>query len=307
MDGGRPHQMTAYEWFTQYLLTSGSTRQGNSWQCPAHSDGTPSLSVTEASDSRVLVHCFGGCTVVDVMAALGLGMGVLFEPHSNPPSLVLSRQRHPPQYATRSAPRRVGRRQLERTIRESTVHHVYVPDLIRLERCRYSNNKKTCRWEIRDGGYWRYAEGLSLGNLPLYRQSEVQMAQAAGEAIVLCESESSVDAFLANGIYATTWAGGASSPPLEKLQSVLKDAVVVWIPDNDPGGLKCSAVIEDALKHSCELHLLMPDPGDDARDVLLKVGASAMRDSIVPLGRQLGTVVDDLDDLDDLDTPFSLV
>ena len=48
-------------------------------QCPAHSDRSPSLSVRETEDGRVLVHDFGGCDTGAVLDALGLTMGCLFE------------------------------------------------------------------------------------------------------------------------------------------------------------------------------------------------------------------------------------
>ncbi|WP_082591510.1 DUF7146 domain-containing protein [Sphingomonas sp. Root720] len=38
-------------------------------RCPAHNDGTPSLSV-RLGDTAILFHCFAGCTPVDVMKAL---------------------------------------------------------------------------------------------------------------------------------------------------------------------------------------------------------------------------------------------
>lgn len=41
-------------------------------RCPAHADKTPSLSVREMSDGRVLIHCFGGCETADILAAVGL-------------------------------------------------------------------------------------------------------------------------------------------------------------------------------------------------------------------------------------------
>jgi putative DNA primase/helicase len=43
--------------------------------CPAHDDGTPSLSVTEAANGKVLWHCFAGCSqaaVTDALRAKGL-------------------------------------------------------------------------------------------------------------------------------------------------------------------------------------------------------------------------------------------
>lgn len=46
--------------------------------CPAHSEKTPSLSVKQADNGKVLVHCFAGCSAKDVMAAIGLELRDLF-------------------------------------------------------------------------------------------------------------------------------------------------------------------------------------------------------------------------------------
>jgi len=40
--------------------------------CPAHEDRHPSLSIRELRDGRVLVHCFAGCDVHDVVRAVSL-------------------------------------------------------------------------------------------------------------------------------------------------------------------------------------------------------------------------------------------
>lgn len=47
-------------------------------RCPAHQDRNPSLSIRE-SDGRVLVHCFAGCEVYDVLCAVGLTLADLFD------------------------------------------------------------------------------------------------------------------------------------------------------------------------------------------------------------------------------------
>ena len=49
-------------------------------RCPAHEDRSPSLSIRELEDSRVLVHCFASCSVEEVLSAVGLEMDVLFPP-----------------------------------------------------------------------------------------------------------------------------------------------------------------------------------------------------------------------------------
>ena len=46
--------------------------------CPAHSDHSPSLSVREAEDAKVLLHCWAGCSAEDVCQAIGLSLADLF-------------------------------------------------------------------------------------------------------------------------------------------------------------------------------------------------------------------------------------
>lgn len=46
--------------------------------CPAHADKSPSLSLRETEDGRVLIHCFAGCGADDVTAAVGLTLSDLF-------------------------------------------------------------------------------------------------------------------------------------------------------------------------------------------------------------------------------------
>ena len=57
-----------------------ASRGGWVAHCPAHQDRTPSLSVSEGDDDRVLVHCFAGCDVLQVMQVLGVGISELFAP-----------------------------------------------------------------------------------------------------------------------------------------------------------------------------------------------------------------------------------
>jgi hypothetical protein len=52
-------------------------------RCPSHKDRTPSLSVREFDSGKVGVHCFGGCSVEAVVAALGLGLEDLFPPRDS--------------------------------------------------------------------------------------------------------------------------------------------------------------------------------------------------------------------------------
>ncbi len=46
--------------------------------CPAHPDKHPSLNVRELDDGRILVKCFAGCSVEEVLDAVGLEFDALF-------------------------------------------------------------------------------------------------------------------------------------------------------------------------------------------------------------------------------------
>lgn len=50
-------------------------------KCPSHEDRSPSLSIRELDDGRVLVHCFAGCSVHEVVSSVGLELTDLFPPH----------------------------------------------------------------------------------------------------------------------------------------------------------------------------------------------------------------------------------
>jgi hypothetical protein len=76
--------VTPYERMTAALQANGSRRQGDNWQCPAHDDRIPSLSVNrsvvrETGEPTVLIYCHAGCsTVTDILPALGLDPSDLF-------------------------------------------------------------------------------------------------------------------------------------------------------------------------------------------------------------------------------------
>jgi hypothetical protein len=46
--------------------------------CPAHDDNLNSLSVAEGDDGRVLLFCHAGCSLNEVVAALGIRVRDLF-------------------------------------------------------------------------------------------------------------------------------------------------------------------------------------------------------------------------------------
>lgn len=53
----------------------------NKWQacCPAHDDSGPSLAIKDDAGT-ILVHCFAGCSVDEVLGAIGMSVTDLFPP-----------------------------------------------------------------------------------------------------------------------------------------------------------------------------------------------------------------------------------
>lgn len=67
-----------------------------SWvaRCPAHEDRSPSLSITESDDGRVLIYDHAGCGAAEVLSAVGMEFGDLYPDsgHRHKPR----RQKHHP-------------------------------------------------------------------------------------------------------------------------------------------------------------------------------------------------------------------
>jgi hypothetical protein len=68
----------AYQRVIDALERHGSTGNGIQFHCPGHEDRVASLTVTDRVD-RVLIHCHAGCDTVDVLQALSLDWGDLYD------------------------------------------------------------------------------------------------------------------------------------------------------------------------------------------------------------------------------------
>ena len=65
--------------------------------CPGHNDKDPSLSIREADDGKVLLHCWAGCTTAEITAAIGLELRDLFpgehQPRKGPSKAAVEHER----------------------------------------------------------------------------------------------------------------------------------------------------------------------------------------------------------------------
>ena len=87
-------------------------------RCPAHDDRGPSLAITEGDEGRLLVHCFAGCDVHQVVSAVGLELTDLFPPDSVMDSMRQQRK-----------PRKNYRAIVERARPAATLFAVYASDI----------------------------------------------------------------------------------------------------------------------------------------------------------------------------------
>lgn len=57
-----------------FPLSPKARRCGNGYIdiCPAHQDRSPSLSISEGEDGKILLHCFAGCSFDEILGSAGL-------------------------------------------------------------------------------------------------------------------------------------------------------------------------------------------------------------------------------------------
>lgn len=216
---------------------------GGSWKarCPAHDDQSPSLSISEGDDGKVLLCCHKGCTFEDICSSAGLNTRDLF------PSSTSTESSH-------SRGKRENRRR-EPQRKPGKVYESAEAAIASLERkegpksgiWRYHDATGeivgwVCRWDKPDGGKTfrpiaRMPEGWQVAGMPeprpLYQLPEL----AKPGRVFICEGEKAADAARSIGLVATTSPGGAKAGKKADW-SPLAGREVVILPDNDRPGRK---------------------------------------------------------------------
>jgi len=238
--------------------------------CPAHDDKNKSLSVTKGDDERVLVHCHAGCTVNNIVEAMGLTLADLFPPSK-------SRDRH-----------EIGRRTHNYPGYRKTI-------------ITFSDGSKTAFFERQENGLW--AKGLNGLKQTLYNLDALNNPGTK----FLSESEKDADHLTALGVLALSF-GGAENWKAE-YADLLEGQEVVILPHNDePGRKAADRVTRDLVDKGCQVKVIPsetwgPHKGADvadwiqaghtAKDLLeLAVGAlqheqpkiKTIKDAILPAG-----------------------
>jgi hypothetical protein len=232
-------------------------RAGDGWVacCPAHEDAAPSLSIAEGRDSRALLRCHAGCSLPEILTAIGLSTADLFaddvnRPVRSPPARstpVANRANtQPPQQAPEaSAP----------TPWPVVATYDYVDQdgqlvyqVRRKEPATQSASGKREKTfdQRRPGPDGWIASIRDIPERPLFRLPELVEDLAHERTIFLVEGEKDCITLREWGYAATTHSGGAKAWRPEYARQ-LSGASVVIIPDNDDPGRAWAATAGEAL------------------------------------------------------------
>lgn len=253
--------MTARARVLDALNNRGSRGRGNSWQCPAHEDRTPSLSIGNRNDGNgIVLTCHTGCHTEDIVAALGLTMADLFDEPLPKPD---------PHQA-----------------RRKTADYPYTDEngelLFRVERWEPGKNgkKKDFIQRAADGSY--KTKGIRR---VLYRLPEVVATAQAGGVIIVCEGEKDAENLAATGACATTMPGGVGMGWRDDYTASLRGATeVVIIADRDQAGIEHARKVAASLNRFDVPHrITLPAVDQPKADISDHLAAGYGFDDLIPL------------------------
>ncbi|OLL70101.1 hypothetical protein Ae168Ps1_6338c [Pseudonocardia sp. Ae168_Ps1] len=256
-------------------------------RCPAHDDGSASLSVTWRTDSRTgagrtFVRCHTGCDARAVVEALGLNPN-LSDLYDEPPARPTdsNRARWEPEHRTRT-PRttskpRAARGKARRRLVET---YGYCDEYGRLiyEVSRWVPKEFTVR--VVDSAGRRQPRWPVKSRRVLYRLPSVLAAITAGTPVWLVEGEKDADALTEAGVTATCNAGGAAANGAEhdrwlpQYTESLRGAHVVIVMDRDeddpeqPGRQHAAHLADQLAPVAASVSVVRAAEGKDAADHL---------------------------------------
>ncbi|MFC1972308.1 hypothetical protein ACFLVE_02745 [Chloroflexota bacterium] len=195
--------------------------------CPGHNDREPSLSIKEA-DGKILLKCFSGCELADILKPLNLEARDLF----------LNSHKSKPKH-----------REIE------AVYHYDGFEVVRTRPKGFYQRRPDGK-----GGYVNNLKGITP---TLYHQSELKQATDSGKATYIAEGEKDVDRLRTEGFIATCNPMGAGKWR-DRYSQALISADVVIIPDKDgPGHDHAAEVARSCYGKAARIRMLeLPDAND---------------------------------------------
>jgi 5S rRNA maturation endonuclease (ribonuclease M5) len=224
------------------LTDRGCKGRGTSYQCPSHEDRAPSLSVAQRRDGQgVVLNCHAGCTAEEVVTALGLTMGDLFD--------------EPKQKQERP-----------RVVAEYPYIDEHGTLLLTVKRLEpgYDGQRKTFRQYAPDG-----RPKVAGIRRVLYRLPEVIAEAQAGGTVFVVEGEKDADNLVAAGACATCNIGGAGKWRDDYTTALRGAREVVIITDRDEPGLRHARQVAASVHAAgIPVRILEPARGKDISDHL---------------------------------------
>lgn len=251
-------------------------KSGSGWSacCPAHKDRSPSLSISEGDDGRVLVHCHAGCSTESVCGRVGLSMRDLM-----PERPVVRASQHVREFASHEA----AIQSLQRKLGPIAAQWAYLDAQGRhvgsvLRWNNLDGTKRTVRPLSLVNGEWRWC-GLPSPR-PLYRLPDLRDA----DTVYIVEGEKAADAANGLGLVATTSPHGSQSASKADW-TVLAGKKVVVLPDNDGPGWEYAADVLNilsSLQPPATVRVVelpgLPENGGDIADLVATAGADGRPD-----------------------------
>jgi len=246
------------------------TPKGFSALCPSHHDKSPSLSVTEAPDGKILVKCHAGCSSEAVCQALGLTVSDLFPENgtrqrSEGPTPYKSNPRAATPLGTPSKTKNPNgpKSEIEKiySYKDALGREIY--QVVRLK-------PKDFRQRHNVEGKWVWnMEGVER---VLYRLPEVLKA----DTVWIVEGEKDADNLAELGFTATCNVGGAGKW-MNGYTETLLDKHLVLCGDNDkPGSAHIEKVLESVASTAKSVRIVkIPTPHKDASDLIHASGNDA--------------------------------
>jgi len=266
--------MTPTEKVLARLPDARKSSKGWSACCPAHEDRTPSLSISEGDDGRVLLHCHAGCSAESVCDKAGLSIRDLM-----PERPVTPGRQHAKGFDSHEA----GVQYLQRKVGPIAARWAYLD-------AQGNHVGSVFRWNNLDGtkrtvrplslidGKWRLA-GLPSPR-PLYRLPELRDA----DTVYIVEGEKAADAASGLGLVATTSPHGSESASKADW-TVLAGKQVVVLPDNDAPGWRYATDLLNiltSLEPPATVRIVelpgLPEDGGDLADLVAAAGTDGRAD-----------------------------
>ena len=241
------------------------TRDGTQHKCtcPAHEDGTESLSVKECDDGKVLIHCFAGCDTQSILSVIGMTFADL-----SPDGAAYTNGNQKPLVAP--VPQGVSKPKKERARAELgtiVATYDYVDELGTLLYQATRHDPKDFRQRQPDGkGGWVWSITTPPVRKVLYRLPRLVRADPI-EWVYFVEGEKDANNLASLGAIATCNAMGAGKWDAEYTKTLTGRRVCI-LPDNDVPGQSHAAKVMVALRSKATEVIVLNLPGlSDKEDV----------------------------------------